>query len=65
MVEIFIKEGEPVDLALRRLKDKLEREGTMDEVRRLQAFETPTQKKCRKARILARKMARARQARSR
>lgn len=60
MIEVFPKEGEPVEMSLRRLKDKLEREGTMDEVRRLRAFETPTQKKLRKARILAQKIARAR-----
>lgn len=58
MTKIFVKQGEPVALALRRLKEELEKEGTMDEVRRLQAFETPSQKKVRKSRILSRKMVR-------
>jgi small subunit ribosomal protein S21 len=65
MVEIFLKQGESVETALRRLKDKTEKEGTMDEVRRLRAFETPAQKKKRKAQILAKKMAQARRQRGR
>lgn len=65
MVEIYLKPGEQLDTALRRLKDRMEREGTMDEVRRLQSYETPAQKRTRKARILAKKIARARKSRLR
>jgi len=60
VVEIFVKDGEPVETALRRLKDKLEVEGTMEEFRRARAFETPAQKKRRKAKQLAQKIQRAR-----
>jgi small subunit ribosomal protein S21 len=49
MPEIIVKKGEPIDRALKRLKSKLDAEGLMDEVRRLRAFETPTQRSRRKA----------------
>ena len=49
MPEVLVRKGEPVDRALKRLKNKLDSEGIMDEVRRLRAFETPTQKGKRKA----------------
>ena len=49
MPEVLVRKGEPVDRALKRLKNKLDSEGIMDEVRRLRAFETPTQKAKRKA----------------
>jgi small subunit ribosomal protein S21 len=59
--EVFLKAGESVEAALRRLKDKVETEGTLEEFRRARAFETPTQKKRRKAKQLAQKRQRARQ----
>jgi small subunit ribosomal protein S21 len=37
------------------LKSKLDSEGILDEVRRLRAYETPTQKTRRKAKINARR----------
>ncbi|MEM7383689.1 MAG: 30S ribosomal protein S21 [Verrucomicrobiota bacterium] len=55
MPQVTVKKGEPVDRALKRLKNKLEMEGIMDEVRRLRAFETPTQKTRRKARAAAKR----------
>lgn len=55
MPEVTVKKGEPIDRALKRLKSKLDSEGIMDEVRRLRAFETPTQKTKRKARITAKR----------
>lgn len=55
MPEVIVKKGEPIDRALKRLKSKLDAEGIMDEVRRLRAFETPTQKSRRKAKINARR----------
>ena len=47
---IDIKKGESVDRALKRLKTKLDTEGIIEEMRRRRAFETPTQRKVRKAR---------------
>ncbi len=49
MPEVIVRKGEPIDRALKRLKSKLDSEGILDEVRRLRAFETPTQKMRRKA----------------
>ena len=53
--EVTIKKGEPVDRALKRLKNKLEAEGILEEVRRLRAFETPVQRSKRKARANAKR----------
>lgn len=47
---VFLKEGESLDVAMRRLKSKIDTEGTMDEVRRIQAFETPKERRQRKLR---------------
>ena len=47
---IEVKKGESVDRALKRLKTKLDTEGIIEEMRRRRAFETPTQRKERKAR---------------
>jgi small subunit ribosomal protein S21 len=55
MPEVSIKKGESVDRALKRLKNKLEAEGILDEVRRLRAFETPVQRFRRKQRAAAKK----------
>lgn len=55
MPEVFVKKGEPIDRALKRLKNKLDNEGVMEEVRRLRAFETPTQKTKRKAKANAKR----------
>ena len=55
MPEVQVRKGEPIDRALKRLKGKLDAEGIMDEVRRLRAFETPTQKSRRKAKANAKR----------
>jgi small subunit ribosomal protein S21 len=55
MPEVIVRKGEPIDRALKNLKSKMEAEGIMEEVRRLRAFETPTQKTKRKAKSNARK----------
>ena len=55
MPEVYVKKGEPIDRALKRLKSKLDNEGILDEVRRLRAFETPTQKTRRKAKANAKR----------
>lgn len=55
MPQVVVKKGEPVDRALKRLKNKLESEGIMEEVRRLRAFETPLQRTRRKARAQAKR----------
>lgn len=48
MHEVIIKNGEPIDRALKRLKGKMDADGVMDELRRLRSFETPGQKAKRK-----------------
>lgn len=50
MTEIKLRKGETVETALKRLKDAVTKEGTLDECRRLRAFETPKEKLIRKAR---------------
>jgi small subunit ribosomal protein S21 len=55
MPEVIVRKGEPIDRALKRLKSKLDAEGIMDEVRRLRAFETPTQRTKRKAKANAKR----------
>jgi small subunit ribosomal protein S21 len=58
---VFIKDGESVDSAIRRLKSKMDTEGTMEEVRRLQAYESPKEKRLRKLRSRLRREKAARQ----
>ncbi|HSI84466.1 MAG: 30S ribosomal protein S21 [Candidatus Methylacidiphilales bacterium] len=49
MSEVRLKKGESVDKALRRLKKKLDREGTLREARVRRNYEKPSEKKRRKA----------------
>lgn len=51
MTEIRLKKGEPVDRALRRLKKKVDREGTLKVVRNHRHFEKPSEKRRRKEKI--------------
>ena len=55
MPEVIVRKGEPIDHALKRLKTKLDTEGVLEEVRRLRAFETPTQRTKRKAKANAKR----------
>jgi small subunit ribosomal protein S21 len=48
LTEIKLKKGEPVDKALRRLKKKIDREGTLKVVRNHRHFEKPSEKRRRK-----------------
>ena len=48
MSEIHLRKGEPVDKALRRLKKKLDREQTLQQVRLHRRFEKPSARKRRK-----------------
>jgi len=48
LTEIRIKKGEPVDRALRRLKKKIDREGTLKVVRSNRHFEKPSARRRRK-----------------
>ncbi len=50
MRAVTVKKGEPIDRALKRLKNKLDSEGILEEMRRRRAFETPMDEKRRKAR---------------
>lgn len=43
--EVKVKKGEPIDRALRRLKKKLDREGTLKELRNRRNYEKPSEKK--------------------
>ncbi len=48
MTEIRLKKGESVEKALRRLKKKLDREGTLRTVRSHRHFEKPSERRRRK-----------------
>jgi small subunit ribosomal protein S21 len=48
LTEIKLKKGEAVDRALRRLKKKLDREGTLQVVRDHRRFEKPSERRRRK-----------------
>lgn len=47
--EIKVKKGEPIDRALRRLKKKLDKEGTLKELRNRRHYEKPSEEKRRLA----------------
>ncbi|MFZ4694649.1 MAG: 30S ribosomal protein S21 [Verrucomicrobiia bacterium] len=49
MSEVKLKKGESADKALRRLKRKLDREGTLREARVKKYFEKPSVRRLRKA----------------
>jgi small subunit ribosomal protein S21 len=51
VTEIKLKKGEPVEKALRRLKKRLDREGTLKSVRDHRRFEKPSAKKRRKMKV--------------
>ena len=49
--EVKLKKGEPVDRALRRLKKKVDREGTLKEVRGHRHYEKPSERRRRKMKV--------------
>jgi small subunit ribosomal protein S21 len=49
--EVKLKKGESVDKALRRLKKKIDREGTLKEVRNHRHYEKPSEKRRRKMKM--------------
>ena len=51
MTEIKLRKGESVEKALRRLKKKIDREGTLKEVRNHRHYEKPSEKKRRKMKV--------------
>ena len=50
MPSVKVRIGEPIDKALRALKKKLDKEGTMREIRNHRYFEKPSEKRRRKMR---------------
>lgn len=50
MRSVTVRKGEPIDRAIKRLKNKLDSEGILEEMRRRRAFETPMDERRRKAR---------------
>jgi small subunit ribosomal protein S21 len=51
LTEIKLKKGESVDKALRRLKKRVDREGTLKEVRNHRHYEKPSERKRRKMKV--------------
>jgi len=54
LTEIKLRKGEAVEKALRRLKKKIDREGTLKVVRNHRHFEKPSEKRRRQARTTRR-----------
>ena len=48
MPKVRVRRDEPIDKALRRLKRKMDKEGIIRQIRQLEHFEKPSQKKRRK-----------------
>jgi len=48
--EVRVKRGEPIDRSLRRLKKKLDKEGTLKELRNRRHYEKPSEKRKRQRR---------------
>jgi len=46
--KVRVRKDEPIDKALRRLKRKMDKEGIIKQIRQLEHFEKPSQKKRRK-----------------
>ena len=51
LTEIRLKKGESVEKALRRLKKKIDREGTLKEVRNHRHYEKPSERRRRKEKV--------------
>jgi small subunit ribosomal protein S21 len=51
LTEIRIKKGEPVERALRRLKKKVDREGTLKVASNHRHFEKPSERRRRKEKV--------------
>ncbi len=51
MTEIKIKKGESLEKVLRRLKKKIDREGTLKEARNHRYFEKPSERRRRKMKV--------------
>jgi small subunit ribosomal protein S21 len=51
LTEIRLKKGESVERALRRLKKRIDREGTLKEVRNHRHYEKPSAKRRRKEKV--------------
>jgi small subunit ribosomal protein S21 len=51
LTEIKLKKGEPVEKALRRLKKRLDREGTLKDVRAHRHYEKPSERRRRKQKV--------------
>ena len=45
MTEIKVRKGEPIDKILRKLKKKMDKEGTLKELRNRRYFEKPSEEK--------------------
>jgi len=45
MTKIEVRKDEPIDKALRRFKGKIRREGVIDEIKKREFYEKPSQKR--------------------
>ena len=45
MAKVEVRKDEPIDKALRKFKSKIRKEGTLEEMKRRERYEKPSQKK--------------------
>jgi len=55
LIEVKVRENETLEQALRRFRRKIRKEGLMQEIRSRMAYEKPSEKRRRKARLAARR----------
>ena len=60
MVNVDIRDGESLDSAIRRLKQQVQRAGVLEEARRHERYEKPSERRRRMAAASARRMKRNR-----
>ena len=56
MAQVIVKQGEPLDTALKRFKKQLQQDGTLKQARAHEYYEKPSDKKRRAAAARRRKM---------
>ena len=65
MTEVEINPGEPIDLVLKKFKKRIQKAGTMSEIKRRERYEKPSERKKRKQEAAVRRARKTSRTRSR
>ena len=65
MTEVEISPGEPIDLVLKKFKKRIQKAGTMSEIKRRERYEKPSERKKRKTEAAVRRARKTSRTRSR